>query len=99
MLSRDQIDSFEKNGFLNAGRVLDDGEVGELSAGLERIVERGTSGFAAGERQPLLLRDLPALRTGVERVDRPVWQIVNIGEVLHRVKELNNARKEEQCQK
>lgn len=78
MLNEEQIDSFDRNGFLNGGRVLDDAQVEELNDELDRIVKRGKQGFEEGDRQPRLFRDLNALRTGAG--SEPVWQIVNIWE-------------------
>ena len=73
MLNRDQIDEFDRNGFLNGGVVLTDGEVGELSEALDAILEKGPDGFAAGEPQPVSFRSLAG-------DEHPVWQIVNIWE-------------------
>ena len=78
MLNEEQIESFQRNGFLNGGCVLDDAAIAELSEDLERIVQQGKRGFTEGERQPISFRDINALRTGDG--GQPVWQIVNIWE-------------------
>ena len=71
-LSPEQVNSFQRDGFLNAGRVLDDGELDELSAELDRIIAIGPDGFAAGDPRPVVYRPMLSAR--------PVWQIINIWE-------------------
>lgn len=48
MLNEEQIESFQRNGFLNGGCVLDDAAIAELSEDLERIVQQGKRGFTEG---------------------------------------------------
>jgi len=68
MLTEEQIAAFRADGFIKGGRVLDDAEVDELRAEMERVIDhRDKDGVA----QPVLLSNL-----GSEQ--RPVWQIVNI---------------------
>ena len=55
-LSPEQVSAFQRDGFLNAGRVLDDAELDELSAELDRIIAVGPDGFADGEPQPVVYR-------------------------------------------
>jgi ectoine hydroxylase-related dioxygenase (phytanoyl-CoA dioxygenase family) len=74
MLSPTQVTEFDRNGYLNGGRVLDDAEVDELRAELDRIIARGKTGFASGEPKPVRIVDLSAGKGG------EVWQIVNIWE-------------------
>jgi hypothetical protein len=81
-LTEKQVAQFERDGFLNGGRVLSDAEVNELSTELDRIIAKGPDGFAAGEPKPVLFRDL-AKPTGdayTTAGSKPVWQIVNIWE-------------------
>lgn len=74
MLSAAQIEEFNGHGFLNGGRVLADGELGELSESLDRILEKDPEGFAPDEKRPVLFRNI-----GGDEA-HPVWQIVNIWE-------------------
>lgn len=73
MLNQQQIDEFDRDGFLTVGNLLTDGEVVELSDALDRVLATGPDGFAEGEPQPVSFRSL----SGDEH---PVWQIVNIWE-------------------
>jgi len=74
MLTQQQIDKFQRDGFLNAGQVLDHNEVESLSNDLNRIIDKGPEGFSDGEPRPVLFRNLG----GTE--EHPVWQIVNTWE-------------------
>ncbi|MDA1086950.1 MAG: phytanoyl-CoA dioxygenase family protein [Verrucomicrobia bacterium] len=83
MLSEQQVDEFDGDGFLNAGPVLDEALLARLTEELDRILEKGPDGFAEREPQPVLFRDLAA--GGYDGEDggsgpTPVWQIVNIWE-------------------
>ena len=78
MLTRAQVEQFHRDGFLNAGRMLDDGQLAELSSDLDRVIARGPDGFAEDEPRPVSFRDLNAKGDGVTAT--PVWQIVNIWE-------------------
>ncbi|MCE9612669.1 MAG: phytanoyl-CoA dioxygenase family protein [Lentisphaerae bacterium] len=85
MLSDAQAAQFQRDGFLNGGRMLGDADVAELTGALDAVIAKGPNGFAAGEPQPVLFRDLVAKRydgttTGREVSHTPVWQIVNIWE-------------------
>ena len=71
-LSPEQVSAFRRDGFLNAGRLLDDAELDELAAELDRIIAAGPHGFADGDPRPVLFRTFEQ--------ERPVWQIVNIWE-------------------
>jgi phytanoyl-CoA hydroxylase len=86
MLTQAQIDQFDRDGFLNGGRVLSEANLKELSDELDRIIAKGPNGFAPGENKPVLFRDLTG---GVKDTKdtygsgdgkAPVWQIVNIWE-------------------
>lgn len=74
MLTEQQIAQFDRNGFINGGQVLTDAEVEELRGELMALIDHGPEGFAPGEPEPVLFRDM----TG--GAGRPVWQIVNIWE-------------------
>ncbi len=68
MLTEEQVQRFHADGFVKGSRVLDDGEVDELRAEMERVIaERGR----VDQPQPVLLSNLAT-------EDRPIWQIVNI---------------------
>ena len=78
MLTQEQVQQFHRDGFLNAGRILDDEQLAELSSDLDRVITKGPDGFAEDEPRPVSLRDLNA--TGHAVTATPVWQIVNIWE-------------------
>ncbi len=69
MLSPQQIDEFQANGFLNAGPVLDMAEVQVLRDEVMRTIEQRD---AAGVKQPVSCRNLSSVDT------EPIWQIVDI---------------------
>ncbi len=69
MLSRQQIDEFHANGFLNAGPVLDAAEVQVLRDEVMRTIEQRDD---AGVPQPVSCRNLSPKET------EPIWQIVDI---------------------
>lgn len=70
MLHADKIEAFHQKGFLLGSRVLDDAQVDELRAELDRVLRhRDASG-----PQPVLARNLSG------RDEAPVWQVVNIWE-------------------
>ena len=62
MLTDQQVQQFERNGFLNAGRMLDDGLLTNLTSELDRILAKGPAGFSDDEPQPALFRDLAKTR-------------------------------------
>ena len=70
MLNADQIQDFQRNGFLLGDRILDDNQVGELREELGRVV-------AEGPEEPDLSRS-KATRIRVGNPNAPVWQIVNM---------------------
>jgi ectoine hydroxylase-related dioxygenase (phytanoyl-CoA dioxygenase family) len=68
MLTDEQVAQFQADGFVKGGRVLDDAQVEELRAEVERVI----AGRDRTEQpQPVQLANLGG-------PDRPVWQIVNI---------------------
>ena len=71
-LSPEQVSAFQRDGFLNAGRLLDDAELDELSHELNRIIATGPDGFADGGPRPVVYR--------TSEPARPVWQIINVWE-------------------
>ena len=75
MLSDDQVAEFDRHGYLNGGRVIDDAAVDALRDELDRVIARGKEGFAAGEPRPVRIANLAAGNESGE-----VWQIVNIWE-------------------
>jgi ectoine hydroxylase-related dioxygenase (phytanoyl-CoA dioxygenase family) len=74
MLISQQVAQFDRDGFLNGGRVLDDAQVEELRDELDRVIAASKRGFASGEATPVRISDISAGRGG------EVWQIVNIWE-------------------
>ena len=78
MLTQRQVEQFHRDGFLNAGAVLGDDELEELSADLDRIIAKGPDGFAGDEPRPVSFRDLNSNSDAATAT--PVWQIVNIWE-------------------
>lgn len=83
MISRQQLDQFARDGFLNAGPILAAHEVDELSQELDRIIGLGPDGFDADAPKPVLFRNLAKAAQdpyGIATKDRAVWQIVNIWE-------------------
>lgn len=78
MLSDKQIESFEREGYLNGGVLLDNDEVIELREALESVLEIGPDGFEDDAPRPVSFRDLRSGGDGAS--DSPVWQIVNIWE-------------------
>ena len=75
MLSRRQIEQFDRDGCLIGGRVIDDAQVFELRAELDRVIaQHEAGGFAARSPQPVMIS-----KWG-ENDDAIIWQIVNIWE-------------------
>ena len=84
MLTSQQIQQFNADGFLNGGQVLCDGEVETLRTEVMRVIdERERKDIP----QPVMVRNMS--RDG----DKAVWQIVNIWEASAPFRELM-ARKE-----
>src|ERR1043166_985119 len=87
MITKPQLDQFDRDGFLNAGPILTMAEVEELSRELDRIIAIGPNGFAPGDPKPVLFRDIGKVSGkdaegpyGDTAKGRAVWQIVNIWE-------------------
>src|SRR5690348_1817351 len=75
MLTRKQVDDFDRKGFGNGGRVIDDDTVEELRSELDRVIaHHKEGGFADDERKPVMISKWGAAG-GPE-----IWQIVNIWE-------------------
>lgn len=71
MLSDEQVEAFQRDGYVNGGRALSDDEVETLRTELARVIEDDGK---ADVKQPVLLRNLS------KDAAHPVWQIVNIWE-------------------
>jgi ectoine hydroxylase-related dioxygenase (phytanoyl-CoA dioxygenase family) len=71
MLSEQQVQEFQVNGYLRGGKVLSDEEVEVLREEMTRVIRDHEK---SGVPQPVMLKNL----TG--NADAPVWQIVNIWE-------------------
>ena len=69
MLSKEQIEQFQAEGYLNGGPVLTDPEVEHLRSEIMRVIDQRDQ---EGIVQPILVRNLAG------NDDAPVWQIVNI---------------------
>ena len=74
MLTEQQVETFQRDGFLNGGKVVADDQIAELKAQLQAVLDKGPDGFAPDEPRPVLYRNL----SGDDNT--PVWQIVNIWE-------------------
>ena len=70
MLTDQQVATFNKNGFLNGGKILEDDQVNALRDELSRVIEGGED----LTRKPVRISNLSG------DADAPVWQIVNIWE-------------------
>jgi len=77
MLSRPQIEKFNRKGFLNAGKVLELGDVDELCGALNEVLDKGPDGFADGEPKPVNFHSMVSSRN---ENATSVVQIVNIWE-------------------
>ncbi len=86
MLTEAQVRQFQRDGFLNAGLMMTEAELAELSRDLDDAIRRGPDGFPDGTPRPVLFRDLYASGgdyTAKAAVSvQPVWQIVNIWEAF-----------------
>src|SRR5687768_604337 len=71
MLSEQQVQEFQANGYLKGGKVLSDDEVEVLREEMARVIRDQEN---TGVPQPVMCSNL----TG--NPDTPVWQIVNIWE-------------------
>lgn len=71
-LSPEQVGSFERDGFVNGGAVLDASTVAELSSELDRVLELGPEHYQGQSCRPALFRNAAAEGTA------PMWQIVNM---------------------
>jgi len=80
MLTGEEVEQFQRDGFVNGGEVLDEGAVDRLRAELERVMEERDREAVT---QPVSLRNLNG-----KNLDRPVWQIVNIWEASGAYREL-----------
>lgn len=74
MLSNEQVQFFETNGFLNGGKVLTNEQTDELKNDLMKMIDHGPEGFASDAPRPVSFRNL----SGDDNA--PVFQIVNIWE-------------------
>jgi ectoine hydroxylase-related dioxygenase (phytanoyl-CoA dioxygenase family) len=70
MLTPEQEERFQRDGYVLGGRVLDDAEVYELRAEIMRVIDDRDND---GVPQPVLLKNLGKPET-------PIWQVVNISE-------------------
>jgi phytanoyl-CoA hydroxylase len=71
MLSKDQVEQFQRDGFLKGARVLNDDEIAALQRETLRVIEQRDDGCV---KQPVLCHNF----TGDP--ERAVWQIVNVWE-------------------
>ena len=78
MLTSEQVEQFNRNGFLNGGQILDDAQVETLRDELQRVL----ANHETLDRKPVMLSNLSG------NADAPVWQIVNIWEASDPFREL-----------
>lgn len=69
MLSREQVEQFNRDGYLKSGKVLNDDQVTHLQNEIERVIRDQSR---EDTKQPVLCRDIS------KDPSSPVWQIVNI---------------------
>ena len=85
-LSDEQIDQFDRDGFLNSGEhLLTEAEVTELSEALDDIIVKGPEGFVEQDHAPVSFRSFSG---SADPESRPNWQIVNTweaSEAFHRL--------------
>jgi phytanoyl-CoA hydroxylase len=75
MLSDEQVAEFDRNGCLIGGRVINDDEVDELRAELDRVIAtHDANAWKPDEKQPVMIS-----KWG-EKEGSIIWQIVNIWE-------------------
>ena len=75
MLSKSQVDEFDRNGCLIGGKVIDDAQVQELRDELDRVIAtHEAGGFRETDAQPVMIS-----KWG-EKPESIIWQIVNIWE-------------------
>ncbi|MCG3177782.1 MAG: hypothetical protein BIFFINMI_00102 [Phycisphaerae bacterium] len=74
MLTSRQVEQFQRDGCLVAGRVLDWARLEELRGELQRVLDTGPDGFVPGQPRPVRFLDMG------KGPSSPVWQIVNIWE-------------------
>jgi ectoine hydroxylase-related dioxygenase (phytanoyl-CoA dioxygenase family) len=75
MLSSSQVNEFNRNGFLNGGRVITDDVVDELCAELDRIITiQQAGGFKDGDPRPVMISKWGKTPESI------IWQVVNIWE-------------------
>ena len=74
MLTEKQLSDFARDGFVNGGKVLNDGELEKLTFALDEIIGRGPGGFSETNKGPVSFKNISGNN------ECPVWQIVNIWE-------------------
>ena len=72
MLNVDQIQDFQKDGFLLGDRILDDDQVEELREELDRVIAEGPEEPDLSQSKATRIANLGG------NPDTPVWQIVNM---------------------
>jgi len=72
MLSPQQIEKFQRDGFVKGSQVLDEAQVETLRTEMLRVIEKQDELEQNGRRKPVQIVNL----TG--KADNPVWQVVNI---------------------
>jgi ectoine hydroxylase-related dioxygenase (phytanoyl-CoA dioxygenase family) len=83
MLTQEQVAQFQRDGYLNGGKVIGDEEVEVLRDELKRVIENKDS----LDRKPVMMTNLSG------NDDAPVWQIVNIWQASEPFRVLmNNAK-------
>jgi hypothetical protein len=72
MLTPEQVEKFQRDGFVKGSQVLDEAQVEVLRAETLRVIENQDSLKQEGRRRPIQIVNL----TG--KGESPVWQVVNI---------------------
>ena len=57
MLTESQLSEFDRNGFVNGGKILDDVELERLTLALDEMIDRGPDGFLETEQSPVSFKN------------------------------------------
>ena len=82
MLNVDQIQDFQKDGFLLGDRILDDDQVEELREELDRVIAEGPEEPDLSQSKATRIANLGG------NPDTPVWQIVNMWQASETFRDL-----------
>tara|TARA_B100001250_G_scaffold413402_1_gene447414 strand:- start:1387 stop:2238 length:852 start_codon:yes stop_codon:yes gene_type:complete len=74
MLTEKHLSDFDRDGFVNGGKVLDDAELEQLTSALGEMINKGPDGYSGADEGPVSFKNISG------NDERPVWQIVNVWE-------------------